>query len=59
MAGVERSRVNFVLLYRTGREWRITVGTADDLACGALPRSAAAEPFDQAVEEFAAMLQTQ
>lgn len=59
MAGVERSRVIFVLLYRSETEWRSTVGTADELACGALPRTAASEPFDQAAEEFATMLQTQ
>jgi hypothetical protein len=59
MAVVERSRVKFVLLYRAEPEWRITVGTSDELACGALPRTVASEPFEQAAEEFAAMLQTQ
>lgn len=50
------AHVNFVLLYRGTREWRTTVGTAGELACGALPETAVADDFDLAAEEFARML---
>lgn len=48
--------VNFVLLYRGTREWRTTVGSAGELACGALPETAVSDDFDLAADEFARML---
>jgi hypothetical protein len=50
------ARVTYVLLYSAKREWRTTVGTADELACGALPGTAVSDAFDLAAEEFARML---
>ncbi len=52
------SAVNYVLLYRTKREWRTTVGTTEELACGALPSTRASESFDAAAQEFATLLRT-
>jgi hypothetical protein len=49
-------QVKYVLLYRTPSEWRITVGTADELACGALEAVDASAPFHEAVLEFEALL---
>ncbi len=51
--------VNFVLLYRGQGEWRITVGTPEELACGALLSTSAVEAFDRAAEEFVVLLRTQ
>ncbi len=50
------SQVRYALLYRTPREWRITVGTPDELACGALVGVDASAPFQRAVLEFEALL---
>ena len=47
-------RVKYVPLYRGSREWRTTVATVDELACGALPGTAISEPFDMAAHESAA-----
>jgi hypothetical protein len=48
--------VNYALLYRTPRAWRITVGTSEELACGALPHTSASEPFEAAAHEFEMLL---
>lgn len=50
------SPVNFALLYRTPKEWRITVGTSDELACGALEATSSTESFQAAAREFEALL---
>lgn len=50
------AHVNFVLLYRGTREWRTTVGTPGELACGALPETGLSADFDLAADEFARML---
>jgi len=44
-------RVNFALLYRTPKEWRISVGTPQELACGALRETPASGSFEAAVRE--------
>jgi hypothetical protein len=50
------AQVKYVLLYRGSQEWRTTVGTDEELACGALQATAKSEPFDVAANEFAAAL---
>lgn len=52
------SQVTYALLYRTQREWRITVRTPDELARGALTGIPASVPFDTAVREFEALLKS-
>jgi hypothetical protein len=52
--------VRYVLLYRTSRDWRITVGEIPDaMACGSLPKTPATEPFEVAAREFEAILRAQ
>jgi len=51
--------VNFVLLCRTPREWRISVGTPEELACGALRETPATGSFETAVREFEALLKSE
>jgi hypothetical protein len=48
--------VNHVLLYRERSEWRRTVGTDQEIACGALSGAAVSEPFEVARTEFAGVL---
>lgn len=50
------SPVDFALLYRTPREWRITVRTSEELACGALVRTSPTDSFEAAAHEFEALL---
>lgn len=50
------SPVDYALLYRTPKEWRITVGTSEELACGALIKAAATDSFEAAAHEFEALL---
>ena len=51
-AGPRRPRVR----YRTPREWRISVGTPVELACGALRETPVTGSFETAVREFEAPL---
>ena len=49
--------VRYVLLYRTSRNWRITIGEIPEaLACGHLPVTSPTEPFEVAADEFEAIL---
>ena len=50
------SPVDFALLCRTPKEWRITVRTTEELACGALEETSSAAPCEAALREFEALL---
>jgi len=52
-------RVNFVLLYRTPRAWRISADTPEELACGALQETPASGSFETAVREFETLLKSE
>ena len=56
MSAVEQPRVEFVLLYRTPRNWRTTIGLPGELACGALQETPPAGNFEDAAAEFTKML---
>lgn len=53
---VEQTRAGFVLLYRTPRNWRITIGVPGQLTCGALQETSAAGSFEEAAAEFTNIL---
>ena len=48
--------MNFALLYRTPKEWRITIGTTEELACGALLETSSSQPFEVAAHELETLL---
>ena len=50
------AQVNYVLLYRARTNWRTTVGTSEELACGGLPGTPVSEPFELAAQEFTVLL---
>jgi hypothetical protein len=39
------------------KEWRITIRTPEELACGALPKASVSQPFEAAAREFETLLQ--
>ena len=51
-------QVNYALLYRTPRQWRITVRPPQELACGALEKTSSLESFQVAAGEFEDLLAT-
>lgn len=56
MSVVKQAPVTFILLYRTSQNWRTTVGTTGELACGALEETSAAGSFQDAAGEFTNLL---
>ena len=59
MTTVDEQSVSYVLLYRTTREWRITVRTLGEIACGALSLTRPSDSFEVASDEFAVLLYDQ
>jgi hypothetical protein len=52
-------QAKFALLYRTPKEWRISVRTPEELACGALSETPPSSSFETAAREFEQLLRTE
>jgi hypothetical protein len=54
--GVNAEAIHCLILYRTPRGWRTTVGGPEGIACGGLPDAPADAPFALAERDFRAVL---
>jgi hypothetical protein len=53
---VNPAAIHYLILYRTPRCWRITMGGPEGMACGALEDTPADAPFSVAEHDFRQML---
>lgn len=57
MSDMDKTAVAYVLLYRSSKDWRTTIGEIPTaMACGALPTTSRDAPFEEAAREFEAIL---
>jgi hypothetical protein len=56
MNRVNAAAIHYLILYRTPRCWRTTVGGPEGIACGALDDTPADAPFSVADQEFRQLL---